>query len=310
MITYNTESLVLAVKRKAQLPNSGNPLFTDQDIIDFANEEMSSGVVPQLLSVRENYFAVTEVVALTSGQSIYRIPQRAIGMQLIDLWYIGIDGTTTPLSYVDYARSPLLMAQQATTNQPKAYAMLGNDIQLFPAIDSANGFLKLTYSAAPGLLVPSVNCAQIISIDTATNTIEIATDPSTLSISANTRIDLIRGTSGYNTVMINEVVAATGAISIQTTSALSSLLQVGDWVALTNQSPYPQIPAELHPVLLQRVVVKLLEAMADPRLDTAQAKLSEIEGKAFAMIADRVKDRSMKLINPNSPMRRQSWRWL
>jgi hypothetical protein len=310
MITYNTESLVLAVKRKAQLPSSGNPLFSDQDIIDFANEEMSSGVVPQLLSVRENYFAVTETVSLVSGQSTLRIPQRAIGMQLIDVWFVATDGTTTPLAYVDYGRSPLLMAQQATTNQPKAYALLGNDLVLFPNIDASDGFLKLTYSAAPGLLVPTVNCSQIISVSTATNTVEITTDPAVISVSSNTRIDLIRGTSGYNTVMINELVAATGAISITTTNALSPLLQVGDWVALTNQSPYPQIPAELHPILLQRVVVKLLEAMADPRLETAQGKLQEIEAKAYTMIADRIKDKSMKLMNVNSPMRRQSWRWL
>lgn len=310
MITYNTESLVAAVKRKTQLPNSGNPMFSDQDIIDFANEELSSGVVPQLLSVRENYFAAPELIPLVSGQASYQIPDRAIGMQLIDIWYYGNNGTNNALAYIEYANSPFMIYQNATTNIPQAYTVVGNNYTLFPQLAAVDGNLVVTYSASPGLLVPSTACAQIVSIDTTTKVIGTSVTPASLGITAGTRIDLIRGRSGFNLLMINELVANTGANSVTLTNTVPPLLQVGDWVAITNQSPYPQIPAELHPILLQRTVVKLLEAMADPRLETSQGKLQEIEQKAYTMLSDRVKDKSYKLINLVSPMRRQSWRWL
>ncbi len=311
MITYNTESLVAAVKRKTQLPANSEATFSDQDIIDFANEELSSGVVPQLLSVRENYFAITKQVDLTLGKSQYEIPSRAIGQQIIDVWFYGTDGTRRVLTMIDYSQAPIYFYQNNLNGNPQAFSIIGNNIEVYPTPSTTSGYLMITYSVAPGLLVLSTACAQITAIDSTTGSITISPTPASLNFTSGVTVDFIRGKSGFNPISIEvPIISATTNDIVVSTSYITPLLAVGDWVAVTNQSPFPQIPAELHPILLQRTEVKLLEAMADPRLSTSQAKLEEIEKKAYAMLADRAKDHAFKVINPWSPMRRQSWRWL
>lgn len=311
MITYNTESLVAAVKRKTQLPANSEPTFSDQDIIDFANEELASGVVPQLLSVRENYFAITKQVTLNLGQSQYEIPYRAIGQQIIDVWFFGTDGTRRVLTMIDYSQAPIYFYQNNLNGNPQAFSIVGNNIEVYPTPSTTSGYLQITYSVSPGRLVLSTECAQVVAIDTTTGSITISPTPASLGFTAGVKVDFIRGESGYNVLGLDvPIVSATTNDIVVATSDVPSLLEVGDWVALKNTSPFPQIPAELHPILLQRTEIKLLEAMADPRLQTSQAKLEEIERKAYTMLADRAKDHSFKVINPWSPMRRQSWRWL
>lgn len=311
MLTYNTDSLIAAVKRKTHLPTNSQPTFSDQDIIDFANEELSSGVVPQLLSVRENYFAITKQVNLTLGQSQYEIPYRAIGQQIIDIWFYGNDGTRRVLTMIDYSQAPLYFYQNNLNGNPQAFSIIGNNIEVYPTPATTSGYLQITYSVSPGILVLSTDCAQIVAIDRTNSAVTITPTPGTLNYSSGTKIDLIRGESGYNVLGLDVVIDSVTANDIILTSTdLPDNLEIGDWVANKNTSPFPQIPAELHPILLQRVEVKLLEAMADPRLQTAQAKLEEIEKKSYTMLADRAKDHSFKVMNPWSPMRRQSWRWL
>ncbi len=311
MITYNTESLISAVKRKTQLPANSEPTFSDQDIIDFANEELASGVVPQLLSVRENYFAITKQVTLTLGKSQYEIPSRAIGQQIIDVWFYGTDGTRRVLTMIDYSQAPLYFYQNNLNGNPQAFSIIGNNIEVYPTPATTSGYLQITYSVAPGLLVLSTECAQVTAIDSVTGSITISPTPASLGFTAGVSVDFIRGRSGFNPLSIEvPIISATTNDIVVDTDLINPLLIVGDWVAVTNESPFPQIPAELHPILLQRTEVKLLEAMADPRLQTSQAKLEEIEKKAYTMLADRAKDHAFKVMNPWSPMRRQSWRWL
>lgn len=311
MITYNTESLIAAVKRKTQLPANSQPTFSDQDIIDFANEELSSGVVPQLLSVRENYFAMTKQVDLTLGKSQYEIPSRAIGQQIIDVWFYGTDGTRRVLTMIDYSQAPIYFYQNNLNGNPQAFSIIGNNIEVYPTPSTSSGYLVITYSVSPGLLVLSTECGQITAIDSTTGSITISPTPSSLGFTAGVSLDFVRGRSGFNPLSIEvPIISTTTNDVVVSTSYITPLLAVGDWVAATNESPFPQIPAELHPILLQRTEVKLLEAMADPRLQTSQAKLEEIEKKAYTMLADRAKDHAFKVINPWSPMRRQSWRWL
>jgi hypothetical protein len=77
-------------------------------------------------------------------------------------------------------------------------------------------------------------------------------------------------------------------------------------VCLAGQSPVPQIPPELHPLLAQRVVCKALESLGDAAgFQAAQLKMAEIQQAALPLITPRVDGEPKRFANRNSPFRRR-----
>lgn len=90
MPTYNSwmtsSDLINSVKRKISLPTFQNST-SDQDILDFASEELLISQVPSILSVHEEYYVYTQDVALVPQKTKYPIPERAIGIKLRDVFF-------------------------------------------------------------------------------------------------------------------------------------------------------------------------------------------------------------------------------
>jgi hypothetical protein len=81
-----TSSLLTSIKRRAMVPDNQNT-FSDQDFIDFANEEMMISMVPSIMQVKEEYFIFKQVVPLVSEKSNYPIPERALASKVRELCY-------------------------------------------------------------------------------------------------------------------------------------------------------------------------------------------------------------------------------
>ena len=78
---FTSQDLIDSIKRRASIPDSQS-MITDDEILDFANEEMELNLVPLILSKHEGYFLTREDVPTVSGQTSYQIPYRAIGGKL------------------------------------------------------------------------------------------------------------------------------------------------------------------------------------------------------------------------------------
>jgi len=77
-------------------------------------------------------------------------------------------------------------------------------------------------------------------------------------------------------------------------------LIVGDYVCEAEQSPVPNIPTEMHPVLAQLAAVHVLEAMGDTEgLNNAQRRLDKMNSSVMSLVDDRV-ELAPKKIKPRN----------
>jgi hypothetical protein len=83
------------------------------------------------------------------------------------------------------------------------------------------------------------------------------------------------------------------------TSDLPSRLAVGDWISLAGETPIPQIPDELRPVLAQATAVGVNEAMNLPGLDSARKTLDEMLKAVSLLLTPRVTGAQKKVVQRN-----------
>lgn len=80
-----SDDLIESIKRKISFPVY-QTTFSDQDILDFATEELMISQVPSVMQFHEEFFVTTRDVTLKPNKTKYPIPDRAIGMKLRDLF--------------------------------------------------------------------------------------------------------------------------------------------------------------------------------------------------------------------------------
>ena len=78
-------------------------------------------------------------------------------------------------------------------------------------------------------------------------------------------------------------------------------MTAGDYVCAEGESPVVQLPVELHPLLVQRVVMKVLEANGGKQFDRAKAVCDEMLKDVHSMLAPRSEGSPRYLINYNGP---------
>jgi hypothetical protein len=88
------------------------------------------------------------------------------------------------------------------------------------------------------------------------------------------------------------------------TTALPADFKVGDYISLAGECFIPQVPDEMHPILAQMVVTKIMEAIGDTDgFQIAQAKLQEMLKLIDNLIDDRTEGNPLKAYNKTSPLR-------
>jgi len=294
-IAYTTDKLIATIKSKIIAPVS-QVTFTPDDILAIADEELQVGVVPTLMSVREDYFVVSEDFDVDqAGPYEYTIPTRAIGGKLKDV-------VMTDSNNKEYS-IPLIQSQVAPyrSNIFKTYQGLvcfprNNKIILQGVANTLPGNkVRLYYFMRRGKLIQITAGARIDSIDTVNKQITVNLLPSTFSLT--TLVDFIQVSPPFDALAINQTIQNINGL-ILTFSSLPDHLAVGDYLCLAGESVVPQVPVEFHPVLAQRVAVKILEALGDVNGSSlARSKLAEIENATLKMISQRIEGEAKKVIN-------------
>lgn len=93
-----TSDLLTDVRRSGMLPDSAPSGVSDADILAAASKEMWSRLVPLVLSVREEFYVQQSTQALVANQQLYRIPPRAIGTKLRDVYLVQSNGSQQRLN--------------------------------------------------------------------------------------------------------------------------------------------------------------------------------------------------------------------
>lgn len=177
----------------------------------------------------------------------------------------------------------------------------GNDLVVAPTPSNNPGlYIDWTYCMRPNELVPTSEAMKVTAINSPT---QVVVDAVPSTITTSTPVDVIKGTPGFECRAIDQAINTIVGTTVTFSTAVPGLT-VNDYVALAQQSPFPQIPVELRSVLAQRTAIKILEGIGDfEAMERAERKLEKSEKNALHLISPRSDSNPKKVFNRFSPLR-------
>jgi hypothetical protein len=277
-MSFTTSDLLDSIKRRSFAP-AGQTTFTDAELLAMADEETKTTILPDILSVREEFFINHYDYSITAGTAAYAIPSRSIGLQVRDVHIV--DGTTV---IPDFPRIEPEAINTGMQGIPSAFYLKNNAVCLFPTPSSTSKTLRLYFPLRPSRLVDTAEAAVITAINGATVT--VSSIPS--SWVTGDIFDLIKQDGGQECRSIDLTSTLVSGSDI-TLPSVPDGLRVGDYIALSNESPLVQLPPDYYEVLAQAVATIILEDMNQPGADRARKKL------------DKMRENVLKLHVPRTP---------
>lgn len=306
---YLVSGLIEAVRDSGMLPPADEGDNTTR-MLGFLNREQRLYLMRLMLSVREAYRVAVVDVPLEVGRCAYPIPTRAVGakMKLVELLDAsGCNGR--PLNCIGAEQ----VYESATAGGAGEFTIRNNTIIFVAAPPAAT--MRIHYFRRFNKLVPAAEASgAITAIDTGTGvvTVSVADNPMPASFLVGATFDLIQHRPHFDLLASELSISAVDATTMTFTAAdLPSGLEVGDFVALSGETPICQAPLELHDVLVQRALYKYLKSQGDPRAKEAKEDLDQARDDALALMCPRIEDQPVVLQNYDAPgwnrSRRRHW---
>jgi hypothetical protein len=298
---YTSDVLITQVKRRGMIPSSDNTLAS-ADYISFINDEIQTSLVPLVMSTREEFYVANSDVSLTGGTASYPIPSRAIGAKLRNVQIL------TGTEYATLSRLEPENVASGVSGAPEGFYLQGNNVVVYPT-PSSSGTLRLSYFIRPNRVVALTECSVIATLPGS----QVVTVTTAGSAFPTTSIgyDFIKATGpGFECHSI-DALATRSTTTLTFAAALPSALAVGDYIALAGETPIPQIPVELHPLLAERVVVRALMALGDPKVAVHEASADRMQKAALTLLTPRSEGSTRRILNFNAPgwgRRPRGWR--
>jgi hypothetical protein len=295
---HTADQMVESIKSRIRIPVSQST-YTKAKILSLIDEELERHVVPKIMACRENYFMYEEDTTLVNGQQEYKIPYRAIGGKFKTVKYLNAQSQEQRMKQVPYEN--VYIYQDGDYNEPLFY-IKRNSIVIVPTTNNyGSGSIRWGYYLKPSAVIEVSAAAKVASINTVSKVVTTESTPST--ITSSTLVDIVRGKGGFECLAIDQTVTVSGT-SI-TFSSLPTDLAAGDYICLAQESPFPQIPADIHSYLTLRVCKVILEGLGFfKEAEIIQKDLKEAESVFDTMLTPRTEGNPKKIMNFYSPLRR------
>jgi len=285
---FTTTTLIDRVKRNAAIPET-QPAFSDQRLIDMLDDEMVSIVVPLLLTYQEEYYVTSKDFVIDGIKSEFIIPRRAVGSKLREVKLVDKNKPD-----VDQINLPRISLSDIERHDFGFYLRRNFLVLLQPEVHKSVD-LRLYFFNRPGKLVKESLTAKITIIDTTNKIITMSAVPSTWTTA--TLLDMVQGASPFSVLGIDITISAITSTTV-TVSSIPTDLVVGDYLSETEESSIPNLPQEMHLLLCQGVIVKVLEALGDQNgLQMALKKYEEIKESINTLLSPRVVGELKKIHN-------------
>lgn len=300
---YTTDSLVPMLRLLPLMP-SVQALFSDADLVNVMDFEMSSKIIPIIDNQAEEYFIVPADLTYNQSIRIYSIPVRATADKLRSISFVD--------SNDNEIRIPRLRPEDIMSNvnstglaiNPALWGFYVQNDKIVLYLGSISGssqsfkFLRLRYVRMPNTLVQEAACGQITVI--AGNVVTVGNLPVTFTTGVT--YDIISSSPQMFVSQGDDLTITTILGSNITFTALPSTVQVGDWVCLAMQSPIPQIPFKPgFQFLLQLAAAKCLEIHGDTQgFNIAMSQAADMKQFFISVITPRVDGNVIRLTSPNS----------
>jgi len=285
---WTNDQLLTSVRFRAGLPSdSADAQFGDANLLQLANEEVTSWLTPIVLEMRQEYLInqVDYSTANAAGQqNNFYIPSNAVGnrirlCRMLDGQHNPIGPQLEQIDLKDVRNTWTPGIWGCFYIQDNALVLIGNLPQGY--------FLRINYEQRLSTLVLVARCAQITGISGLAVTCAGGL-PATFVNGA--LLDFVAGTSpftGLGTVTCPTPVANTLTFTSALPSAEGRTVQVGDWLALTGTSPFIGLPQEVFPLFVQYMATKVQEIKGDKLIEVTQAKLQEVKRQTVSILAPR-----------------------
>ncbi len=310
---YTTDQIIEVVKTRCLMPSS-QATFTDSDIIRFVNEELQTKLVPQIISQREDFFLYKEEVTIVANQSSYTLPERAIGNNFKDIFYVDTGGNKFPIQRMNIEDIPYWPENGQYLNR---FYMLGDSWVLYPTPNQATGHIDVWYYERPNQLVANNQCGQITGIAVgATTTVYTVNN----SVAAYAELDFLSGRSPFALQAKNVVPVSSTSTTVTITNtdvennANVMLPRVGDYINQAQYACIPMVPEDAHPLLTEMVAGRIVQALGDTqKMQDINQNIAVMQNQFFQLIANRPEQRLQRTVNPTGLHRSagfgQPWGW-
>lgn len=311
---YTTNSL-LPMLRLLPLMPSVQALFSDSDLVNIMDFEMSSKILPLIDNQAEEYFIAVDDIPYIQSVRHYSLPVRATADKLRSVSFVD--------SNHNEIRIPRLRPEDIMSNvnstglaiNPALWGFyLQNDkvilyLGSFSGSSNAYKYLRLRFVRMPSTLVQEAACGQITAITG--NVVSVSNLPTTFTTSltydivSNSPQMFVSQGDDLTITTITTTVAPAADItftSLPTDRLGNVLAQVGDWVCLAMQSPIPQIPFKPgFQLLLQLSGAKCLEIHGDTQgFNVAMSQAADMKNYFISVLTPRVDGNVIRLTTPNS----------
>lgn len=295
---FTSTTLIDSICRKAAIPREQST-FTDEDLLAFADEETTMGVVPSMLKLHEEFYVYTILVPLEENVTSYPIPDRAMGVKLRSVFYLDNNQNLQDMARIN-PDDVIFYQNRSSGITPRAFYFENDNIVLVPGtLPNPQGSLQVKIFIRPNQLVPDNQVASIEAIDTTTGIVTLTEIPTAFNPSL--QFDFIERNRGHKCKAID--VSSSNVNTMFRTMSFSpgdipSDLRVGDMIAIAGQTCIPQMPDDFHAVLAQRSACRCLEAQKDTEgLKNAYGKLKEMEENIGVLVDNRAEGSPQKVNN-------------
>lgn len=313
MARINTASVIIeGIKRRASIPEN-QATFEADDFLAFADEELLLGIVPNIMSIHEDYFLFEIIVPLENGKTEYEIPSRAAGNKLRDLQY-----KPDPKTYIEMTRVGIgdrfANYNDGLMSDMKRYYLKNNKVVVSGALSSStSGELSFIFYIKPSQLVLEDRVGVIQGINDLNNgQTKIVLNAMPENFNTSIRYDVYKSESPSTILEIDMVPLTINVVEKSVTFNTDDIpdsLKIGDHLAQAGEATIPQIPNEFHAMLEQMVACRVLEAQGDTQgLQNAMQKLEAMNLAGNNLIDNRIDDSPQKIVNRHSLLRSSSAR--
>jgi hypothetical protein len=307
-----SEDLITSIKKRSGIPEH-QKTFEDLDILRFANEEMDNVLIPLILRVKEEFYVRTESFQLTAGQTRVKIPYRAVGSKIRNIFLEDSSGSRRSLSRIQ--PEDVGEFSYGDHQGSKGIFYLEGDEVVFvsPATVNDNDFVKISFYLKPNDLTTDDRVPTITLIEDAgaSTNLYLSSLPDHFQIGDT--VDFIEDERNhkildYDIALTDVDDDVSGEVRITIATAdLPDELQVGDHVAISGETKVPQLPADLHAMLCQAAACRMLEAQGDSNLEKAEKTLTKMMDAALSIIDTRTEGNPQKILNTGGFLRRKRY---
>lgn len=300
MDAYTADLLIEDVQDLAALPED-DERFSDAKILKFADLITFSRILPDLKRHRGSFLSFDKDCAVTATGR-YRIPPRAVMGGLIDVKLIS--GTSSEQEEpVDIISEHDVKNRTLSPGWSRAAFLKGNSVYTLPQSISGYTYLRLTYMLRPSKLVLVEDAAVITAINTGTNTVTCTNVPTGFTGHA---IDIVRALPQAEVLAMDQTASiVTGALGTLQFSSLPTDIEVGDYCAISGESPIVLLPRELSVVLAQETANLCLQILTDQSGKRSKELEKELREGASILLTPRVEQSPKRIVPRHNLVRRR-----